>query len=164
MLNTMKKSILFIMFFSLSAKIILAQKVEFVFDTLDNWLTIGVSNTMVEEKIGQPDYVSSPERWAFTGNEYQYWQYYDLGLILLFQKNEQGLLVQYIELLKNTFSTSRNIKVADSREKTISKYEKISNMDNTDTTLSVINNIYEGTFSFFKNGKLHRISIGSIAE
>ncbi|MBR7167619.1 MAG: hypothetical protein IKD33_02275, partial [Bacteroidales bacterium] len=68
----MKKSILFIIFLSLYVKITLAQKAEFVYDTLDNWLTIGISNTVVEEKIGQPDYVSFPERWAFTGYEYQY--------------------------------------------------------------------------------------------
>ena len=160
----MKKSILFIIFLSLSVKITLAQKAEFVYDTLDNWLTIGISNTVVEEKIGQPDYVSFPERWAFTGYEYQYRQYYDLGLILLFEKNEQGLMVQYIELFKNTFSTSRNIKIGDSREKTIREYEKISNMDNTDTAFSVVNNIYEGTFFFFENEKLQRISIGSVAE
>lgn len=160
----MKKRILFIIFLSLSVKITLAQKAEFVYDTLDNWLTIGISNTVVEEKIGQPDYVSFSERWAFTGYEYQYRQYYDLGLILLFEKNEQGLMVQYIELFKNTFSTSRNIKIGDSREKTIREYEKISNMDNTDTAFSVINNIYEGTFFFFENEKLQRISIGSVAE
>ena len=160
----MRKSILFIMLLSFYAQITLEQKTEFVFDTLDNWLSIGVSSTMVEEKIGQPNQVSSPERWAFTGNEYQYWQYYDLGLILLFEKNEQGGFVQYIELLKDTFSTSRNIKVGDSREKILHEYEKISNMDDTDTAMLVINNIYEGTFFFFENGKLNRISIGSIAE
>ncbi len=160
----MKKSILFIIFLRLSVKITLAQKAEFVYDILGNWLTIGISNTVVEEKIGQPDYVSFPERWVFTGYEYQYRQYYDLGLILLFGKNEQGLMVQYIELFKNTFSTSRNIKIGDSREKTIREYEKISNMDNTDTAFSVINNIYEGTFFCFENEKLQRISIGSVAE
>ena len=73
-------------------------------------------------------------------------------------------MVQYIELFKNTFSTSRNIKIGDSREKTIREYKKISNMDNTDTAFSVINNIYEGTFFFFENEKLQRISIGSVAE
>ena len=46
----------------------------------------------------------------------------------------------------------------------IAKKEKISNMDDTDTAMLVINNIYEGTFFFFENGKLNRISIGSIAE
>ena len=35
----------------------------FVYDTLDNWLTIGTSIQLVNEKMGEPDSVGDIETW-----------------------------------------------------------------------------------------------------
>ena len=61
---------------------------RFIFDTLDNWLTVGIFDSDIKKNIGLPDSVSNSEIWEFTGYEYQYWYYKDLGLTMLLEKKD----------------------------------------------------------------------------
>lgn len=137
---------------------------RFIFDTLDNWLTVGIFDSDIKKNIGLPDSVSNSEIWEFTGYEYQYWYYKDLGLTMLLEKKDGVFSVYSIELIGKMFSTCRGVKIGYARDDVIFKYKEFVDMNNADSSITIMNNIYEGTFFLYRDKILRKIIIGSIVE
>ena len=86
---------------------------RFIFDTLDNWLTVGIFDSDIKKNIGLPDSVSNSEIWEFTGYEYQYWYYKDLGLTMLLEKKDGVFSVYSIELIGKMFKEKDRVFVSE---------------------------------------------------
>ncbi|MBR3939295.1 MAG: hypothetical protein IKJ67_04910 [Bacteroidales bacterium] len=162
-MNDYKKYIFCIMLLVFLVKSSLSQE-RFIFDTLDNWLTIGTFDSDIKKNIGLPDSVSNSEIWEFTGAEYQYWYYKDLGLTLLLEKKDSDISVYSIELISEIFCTTMDVKIGDTRDDVILKYKDFVDVNDTDCSITIVNNIYEGTFFLYSDKILRKIIIGSIAE
>lgn len=144
-----------------------AQQKPMIYDTLDNWLTVGTPINLVFENLGEPDSVGDDEIWGMTGLKYRYYQYRRWGLSFYSEiDNDFEFVYDIIIQGIATFHTSRGISIGDNKSTVMHKYENCLNDEfaSDSTDVSIINSIYEGTFFFYDEDKVVKIEIGSLAE
>ena len=136
----------------------------FVYDTLDNWLTIGVPIQLVIEKMGEPDSVGDIETWEMSGLDYRFYRFDRWGASFYTEIDEESEKVYDINIQRGSpLRTSRGVRVGDSRQTVMQRYADCIKQKQ-DNSMLFVNYIYQGTFFFFDNDKLMQISIGALAE
>ena len=144
-----------------------AQYNSLVYDTLDSWLTVGIPIQLVFDRLGAPDSVGDIETWGATGMDYRYYQYSQWGLSFYSEiDNVSETVFDIIVKSESPFLTSRGVRIGDSRQSVLKIYKDCINFESNTTqdTISIINNIYNGTFFFFDDDNIIMIEIGSLAE
>ena len=146
---------------------VFAQNKPIVYETLDGWLTVGTPVQFVIEKLGEPDSVGDIETWEMSGLDYRFYQYSHRGLSFYSELVDGFERVFDITVQTgSTFHTSRGISIGDSKMSVLQRYSDSIDDEHDDeqADISVINNIYEGTFFYYENGKVVEIEIGALAE
>ena len=162
----MKNKLFFIIILSL-CHTTHAQHNSLVYDTLDNWLTVGTPIQSVLDRLGAPDSVGDIETWGATGKKYCYYQYGQWGLSFYSEIDKLSETVFDIIVKSDSpFLTSRGVRVGDSRQSVLKKYKDFINFESKtpQDKISIINNIYNGTFFFYDDDGVIMIEIGSLAE
>ena len=158
---------LLLLYFICAGQLVSAQHNPIVYDTLDNWLTVGTPINLVIEKLGEPDSVGEVETWGSTGLDYRFYQYGRIGLSFYSeQDNDSETVFDIIIQGISPFHTSRGVFIGDSKTSVMSKYKDcLNNEFSSDSDdVSIINSIYEGTYFFYDDEKVVKIEIGSLAE
>jgi len=138
---------------------------EFMFDTINGWLTVGVTDTVVLNKLGKPDSVVYEGFMEFSGFFYTEW-IYD-GIVLVMESDAEGAPSSVFSIMVtscNRYKTSRGVKVGDTKDRVYDRYKDILNDELTDKDRVFLGSIYGGTEFWCPNGKLKWIHIGSFAE
>ena len=136
----------------------------FVYDTLDNWLTIGVPIQHVIEKMGEPDSIGDIETWEMSGWDYRFYRFDRWGASFYTEIDEESEKVYDINIHNGSpFRTSRGVRIGDTRQTVMQQYADCIKQKQ-DNSMLFVNDIYQGTFFFFDNDKLMQISIGALAE
>ena len=136
----------------------------FVYDTLDNWLTIGIPIQRVIEKMGEPDSIGDIETWEMSGWDYRFYRFDRCGASFYTEIDEESEKVYDINIHNGSpLRTSRGVRVGDSRQTVMQRYADCIKQKQ-DNSMLYVNDIYQGTFFFFDNDKLMQISIGALAE
>ena len=156
-----------LLFFICAVQPLFAQHKPIIYDTLDNWLTVGTTINVVFEKLGEPDSVGDEEIWGTTGLKYRYYQYKRWGLSF-YSEHDNDLEFVYDIIIQgtSTFHTSRGVSIGDNKSSVLHKYaDCLKNEFAADfTDASIINSIYAGTFFFYDKEKVVKIEIGALAE
>ena len=136
----------------------------FVYDTLDNWLTIGTPIQLVKEKMGEPDSIGDIETWEMSGLDYGFYRFDRWGASFYTEIDEKYEKVCDINIQNGSpFLTSRGVRTGDSRQTVMQRYADCIKQKQ-DNSMLFVNDIYQGTFFFFDNDKLVQIAIGALAE
>lgn len=136
----------------------------FVYDTLDNWLTISTPIQHVIEKLGEPDSIGDIETWEMSGLDYRFYRFNQWGASFYTEINDGSEKVYDINIQSESpFRTSRGVRIGDSRQSVLLRYADCIKQKQ-DNSMLCVNDIYQGTFLFFDNDKLVQISIGALAE
>ena len=137
----------------------------FLFDTINGWLTVHVTDTVVLSKFGKPDSVVPEGVMEFSGYYYTKW-IYD-GIVLEMESDTAGTPSSVFSIMVtfgNQYETSRDVKVGDTKDRVYDLYKDILNEELTDNDRVFLGSIYGGTEFWCPNGKLKWIHIGSFAE
>ena len=138
---------------------------DFLFDTINGWLTVGVTDTVVLSKLGKPDSIVYEGFMEFSGFFYTEW-IYD-GIVLDMESDAEGAPSSVFSIMVtsgNRYKTSRGVKVGDTKDRVYDRYKDILNEELTDKDRVFLGSIYGGTEFWCPNGKLKWIRIGSCAE
>lgn len=160
----MKQIFLFVFITLISIQSTMSQTHNFVFDTLNGWLTIGTTISEVENMIGPADSVGHIETWHATGDSYQNY-FYGKGLSVTYLLSDTEAKTYCIELIEDhRYRTSRGIHIGDKQQDVLKSYRSEIVGNPFESNMSIINNLYEGTYFFYQNGSVWKIVIGSIFE
>ena len=126
------------------------------------------SAKQILEHLGNPETKSENVMWGSDGLYHQTWNYpkqgISLGMVSETAKDEQK--VSSITLTEpSQLKTQREIGIGDYYEKVEEAYEKEKDVDNSITCESfVAGSIYGGIVFSFREGRVSRIFLGSVAE
>jgi hypothetical protein len=139
----------------------------FPYDTLDNWLTLNISENVILSKLGKPDSVGKDTYWGALGTYVQEWKYLDHGISVEMESDTIGqeknvLMISVFEPCK--MKTSNNIGISSSRENIVQAYSDCINKDFSDDNQIVVGSIYGGVIFKLVEDKVIDIFIGAAAE
>ena len=115
---------------------------EFLFDTINGWLTVGVTDTVVLNKLGKPDSIVYEGFMEFSGYFYTEW-IYD-GIVLDMESDTAGAPSSVFSIMVtsgNRYKTSRGVKVGDTKDRVYDRYKDI------------LNEYYNGCFLYLNSQK-----------
>jgi hypothetical protein len=136
-------------------------------EILDGWLSIGVSDQTILQKLGNPEVKSNNEYWDATGTFIQRWEYVKQGIVLEMESSEENSSKHVFSItIKDSCKmiTSQHIKITSTRNEIIKIYDSIIDKDNSNDSVLVIGSIYEGTIFYLTDNIVNKIFIGGLAE
>ncbi len=136
------------------------------YETLDGWLSVGVDQKTVLERLGAPQ-KGEDQLWEALGSYVQKWSYPEQGVVLQMESPRQGGEKKVLSLSvesPSSLKTSRGAGVGASEDSVRKLYSAM-----IDDTVSkegrsiVVGSIYAGTIFTVENRKVIKIFIGGAA-
>lgn len=129
-------------------------------------LSLGIADSIVLTKLGEPEKKSAAQIWGADGMEHQRWFYPSKGIELGMVRKDDTQLVDRISLKSPCdFKTQRGIRIGSKLAEVQLAYTKeINPHDSRPEATIVAGTIYGGIIFGIKDGVVNSIFIGAAAE
>lgn len=130
------------------------------------FLSIGIPDSVVVEKLGDPEKKSTARIWGSDGMEHQSWYYQRQGIELDMIQKENKQVVDRISIKSPCdYKTQRGVQIGSKEIEVQTAYKtEINPHDSKPDSAIVAGTIYGGIIFGLKNGIVNSIFIGAAAE
>lgn len=133
-------------------------------------LTLGLDETQIIDKMGEPEQSTEPEYWGSDGLMHKTWNFADKGMVIGLVESNDTFVIESITV-REPFdgSTSRGIRIGSTASEVLRAYDKV--IDNEtgltmdgDNKVIVVGSVYGGLIFQIENESVVQIFIGAAAE
>jgi hypothetical protein len=130
------------------------------------FLSVGLPDSVVLKKLGDPEKKSAARIWGADGMEHQSWYYQSQGIELdMIQKDNQQIVDRISIKSPCDYKTQRGIQIGSKEIEVQTAYKtEINPYDSKPDSAIVAGTIYGGIIFGLKNGIVNSIFIGAAAE
>lgn len=137
------------------------------YDTLDNWLMLGIGEDFIIDKLGKPLEKGEDTYWGAIGTYVQRWSYAEDGIELEMESDNEGeakrvLMITIVAPCQ--MKTSKNIGIGEDIFVVDMAYKDNIDKESSNDTQIVVGSVYGGVIFNFENGYVTSIFIGAAAE
>jgi len=140
---------------------------DFLYDIMDGWLKLGLNQSDVINKLGQPDEKSTEEFWGAIGTYVEKWNYNSKGITLQMDSENKGGNKKVLMITNSKLSQMKTVKMVrinSSRDFVLEKYGADINDEYSSENVIIVGSIYGGVIFELENDKVKTIFIGAKAE
>lgn len=145
----------------------IAKNQDFLYDIMDGWLKLGLNQSDVINKLGQPDEKNTEEFWGAIGTYVEKWSYNSKGITLQMDSENKGGNKKVLMITisnPSAMKTVRKVGINSSKDLVIAKYGADINEGYIGKNEIVVGSIYGGIIFELENDKVKTIFIGAKAE
>lgn len=134
--------------------------------SVDKWLKIGLSESIVREKLGTPDSLGKALIWEAIGLEVHSIYYFEKGIKLEIEDDGLGntKIISILLTSPCTSTITHSIGIGSSKQDLVHAYGDRIDRENSTKNSILIGSVYDGVLFTLESERVTEIFIGSIAE